>query len=367
MHVSALFRSALYTLLMLSCGCATVPRHLVDPVAYPHVDCDPQNHFWAIGTDPTSREKAVETARSNVAAQVSSQIDAIVESRNTVIVTSDQKTTRKATQQSRAMRQRSSFSHAELMKLIPPVVRSDGVYRALVCLNRADAANAVRSSIEVRFARAQRDLKEALQAAAVSDRRKFVAAWQEALRAAPELQESMAQLRALRGTAAPDELEYQSDLRKLSEASAQMRATTRVFILFEANTLPEELQSKVPQALRDALLGLGLQGSVTTKDPCASERDDIVLRIVPQQSCRWGRLGHTCRLLLPTDVESCAQTNRLVGQGDLAEKLVANHPRNERFAIMRLQNEVDARIQKPLFNLLSPELPINVSSQPPKE
>jgi hypothetical protein len=272
--------------------------HRAPQAAYPE-----QEYLVAVGSSVTSQAEADARARSALAAQIRSSIDATLrtESRATLSEGRIQESATTVQQ----LEQSAGFSHGELIRLDAASGGwRDGQYRAVAYLSRREAGEVLRrqsANHAAEFARRA----AAVDAVGSGDLPGFAAAYGEARESWVALQQTARELRAVTGRDPADLAADNARWDALQRRRQAMFAEVRVALqLREPRPAGDRLDRQyLRQALITALTDLGL---TVRGDSCADA--DYVVDLQPRLRYQ-GVVGVVCSLELAGVLRECTSGN----------------------------------------------------------
>ena len=339
-------------------GCASVPDYLVDPIAHPHPTCSPAENFIALGTDPQSPEGAVTAARARAAGQVSSTLKSHQQVERTVTARSGdgEQTARIDKQLKTVVDERVEFAHAELLRTVGQPGRTSTGFVALVCLERAAAARAIRHDVGADVAVSSQALRNAREALGRSDYAGFVVAQNTALPRAERVRDGLQQVATLGEALNPDERELLEGLSWMAAAATRLRGEARLAVRVDASGASSTVAEVAPRLVLDAAAALGVTATLAADAHCAANPGSLFIDVRVVSACRRGSLGHTCSLSMPTTLSRCGAA-AATSSVDLAGPTSGSDPRED-LAAKRSTTIARAAVIRALQTLLASEVPL---------
>ena len=320
-----------------------------------HADCPERGTIQYVARSEDGPEDARAIARSRVAKQINSTLTSEVE--RVVNIVSSGKSVQREKSFKEEIVETSEFRHAHLIRDDFEVGKRRKEYFALACLDRKEAAAAVRGELgEVLpgFDGAAKRAIEAADAARFSD---FTIALTQAERRLPEVLVVLAQLSAIGRQRSGEEAGVREQWARLQRAASRMRQEISISLAVSAPDLPPEATSQLTDGLRNAFseLGLDATGSLGSCSGVLSH----VARVEAVPNCRWGDLGHSCAPAVTVEGQPCANGSskfNLVIQG---RDLRGVDGRSAELALKKaLRKFTSERMRSQLVQALSGLLPL---------
>src|SRR5690606_29958501 len=128
------------------------------------------------------------------------------------------------------VRDKSSFSHGQLVRIVGQPERMDGEIFVLACLDREEAGAALQRDYAQPLAAFQSAAGRAVRAHGEGQRASFSAAYREALAVAPVLLPLLAEYRAITGRDGPEAAGVGEQLRLINEQAGRLRTETQLLL-----------------------------------------------------------------------------------------------------------------------------------------
>jgi len=298
---------------LFSCG-ASLPPALENPYQHPHIECDPQQHFWAkgIGDSPQS---SINSAHREVSSQIISQIQSqtkIITEYEELVVKSNGITNETSKSKEYLLSEintKTTFEHNELIRNVIPPQAFNGQYYMLACLNKMETGKVLTTELAPKLDRFSSLYNKAIARQEDGDLAGFSSLYNQAKELSNSIVPELYIIRSVTGKSSRLESIYRRQWSDVTDRATEIRSKITIGL----NVQSDEEYDFDPQLIQDVLRkGIEQNGlRVVNAGECSNNISHLANIALDPNCSPPGTMGIICKPNLEVNLQHCSTDEML--------------------------------------------------------